>query len=431
MGRNSLKIAPSNWGRESGADARAVRSAGVAAKKIKTPFYFYDADVVKARYHALCRALPDRWRVYYAAKANANVEILKVYKALGAKVECSSAGEMLAAFKAGYGGADMAVSGPVKTDLELNLIKTKRPSIIHCETAGELTALEALGIKLNVALRLNIPLNIPHENQGRIMSGGIDKFGFSAEEAQKALSRRGFYKNITFMGFHIYMGTQILSARSWIKGAESFVRCVVGISKNTVFSPKYLDFGGGFGIPYKKGEKELSLPELKAGIIKLEKTIFGSNELKNSQLFIEPGRYLMGPAGYYFMKVVALKKIRGIDFALTDGGIHHALFPFRVSREFPAFLANRKGAGKRKYVLGGPLCTTLDQSDLPITLPKLKVGDVIAIGNSGAYGYSTGMHFFLSHPLPAELLKDGKKLAVIREASESDHLFRHQTRRTV
>jgi diaminopimelate decarboxylase len=414
-----------------GKSVGAVKAGDVAkaARKIKTPFYFYDAAAIRSRYIALRGVLSERWRVYYAAKANPNVEILKIYRGLGASAECSSAGEMLAALKAGFSEADIALSGPLKGAQELKLLKTKSPAVIHAETEAELGALNKLGGKRAVALRLNVSLGSDGGKEGRIMSGGMDKFGFSPEEATKILLRREEYENLAFVGFHFYIGTQVLSTKTWINGARTYARCVGEICKKTGLAPKYLNFGGGLGIPYRENDEEFDLGEFKTGIARLEKTILGFKALRKARLFMEPGRYLVGPAGVYVMKVAALKKIRGMDFAITDGGIHHALFPFRVSREFPAFLANRRGKGTRRYVLGGPLCTTLDQSDLPLNLPELREGDLIAVGNSGAYGYGSGMHFFLSHPLPAEVLKDGGKFFIVRKGSESAHIFRLQTRR--
>ncbi|MBI5177807.1 MAG: alanine racemase [Nitrospinae bacterium] len=401
----------------------------LAAAKVPTPFYLYDAEVIRARYTALREALPEGWRLFYAAKANPNVAVLEVYRALGAVAECASAGEMLACLKAGFKGSGMALSGPVKGEQELAVIKKNPPYMIHAETETELAALNALGKKLNVALRLNLDLHLAHESAGRIMTGGRDKFGFSPEDAERIVAERGKYKNLAITGFHIYMGTQVRTPQTWLKGGEGFVRHVAEVCRKYSFHPIYLNFGGGLGIPYKSGDVEFDLARFKSGLAKLDRLI--AREIGNVRCHIEPGRYLMGPAGVYVTKVVALKKMRGTNFALTDGGIHHALLPFRVSREFPAVLVRGRGGRKERYVIGGPLCTTLDQSDLPLELPRLAVGDVIAILNSGAYGYGTGMHFFLSHPLPAEVLADGKKLFIIRDASLSGHLFRYQVKRKI
>ncbi|MBI3793750.1 MAG: hypothetical protein HY280_03350 [Nitrospinae bacterium] len=293
----------------------------------------------------------------------------------------------------------------------------------------ELQTLNRIGEKFDVALRINVDRAVPVEKGGRVMTGGMDKFGFTADDASKILLGRGKYKNLNFVGFHFYLGTQMLSPKTWLKGAESYARCVAKICQEAGFTARYLNFGGGLGIPYRTGERELSLDALEKGVKKLERFISGVDELSGAKLYMEPGRYLIGSAGVYVTRVVAVKNIRGTDFALTDGGIHHALFPFRVSREFPAFRVDGKAGRPRRYVLGGPLCTTLDQSDLPLSLPELKEGSLIAVGNSGAYGYATGMHFFLSHPLPAEVLLDGGEFYMIREPSVSEHLFRLQTRR--
>ncbi len=395
------------------------------AGKVPTPFYFYDGLVIKSRYRKLKSVLPKRWDIFFAAKANPNIAILGIYRQLGAYVETASAGEMKAAFKAGFKAGEMALSGPVKACTELSIIKKKRPAVIHAESLEELDALNRLGIKLNVALRVNPDFSPSGRGGAVIMVGGSEKFGFSTDDILSLLNRRGEYRNLHFAGFHMYIGTQIRSSRVWLKAANSFMKWVV----STRFSPEYLNFGGGLGIPYREGGKEFDLKIFKSGLKKLALRFDKHERFKKTKFFIEPGRYLAGPAGVYVMTVVAVKKIRGKNYLLTDGGIHHALFPYRVSKEYPVKLLNRTGSGRVSYTLGGPLCTTLDQGELPVTLPEVKAGDLLGIFQSGAYGYSASMQYFLSHPLPAETLWNNGSTMLIRKASEHDHLFVNQLKR--
>ncbi len=407
----------------------AIPSAAVlsaAARLIPTPFYCYDAGAIRARYAALKAALPRGWNLFYAAKANPNIAILRLYRVAGAVAECASAGEMLACYQAGFKPENMVLSGPVKMERELTLVKRHGVRMIHAETVEELAALEKLGRRVNVALRINIDLHMAPKKAGRVMIGGKDKFGFSPAEAARLLAERGMFRNVVFCGFHMYMGTQIKTPSAWISGARAFMRYAAATSRAHGFWPIYINFGGGLGIPYKAGDKEFDLTKFAAGLKRLSSEAARDEHLSQATFQIEPGRWLMGPCGAYVMTVQAVKQMRGARFAITDGGIHHALFPFRISREFPAALVKGKKGKPAPQILGGPLCTTLDQSDLPVLLPPLRWKDVIAIHNSGAYGYGTGMHYFLSHPLPAEILKDGGHYFLIREASPSAHLFQHQ-----
>lgn len=406
----------------------STAALAAAARLVPTPFYCYDAAAIRGRYAALKTSLPGGWNLFFAAKANPNVAVLRLYRAAGAVVECASAGEMLACYHAGFKPENMVLSGPVKTERELALVKQHGIRMVHAETMEELTALEKLGRRVNVALRVNIDLHIGSKKAGRVMIGGKDKFGFSPAEAARLLAERGNFRNVLFCGFHMYMGTQIKSPAAWIGGARGFIRYVAATSRAHGFWPIYINFGGGLGIPYKKGDKEFDLSQFAAGLKRLAAAASRDEHLSQATFQIEPGRWLMGPCGAYVMTVQAVKEMRGTRFALADGGIHHALFPFRISREFPAELVKGKKGTPVPQILGGPLCTTLDQSDLPVRLPPLRTGDVIAIRNSGAYGYGTGMHYFLSHPLPAEILKVGGSYFLIREASPSVHLFQHQVR---
>ena len=384
--------------------------------------------MIRSRYAALRSAVPRGWTIYYAAKANPNVALLKIYRKLGVMAECASAGEIRACLKAGYGGGDLSLSGPVKSDAEYSLLRKTVPFVIHAESREELESLNRLGIRFNVALRLNLELRLSGGGDGKIMTGGDDKFGFSLKEAGKLLYENSLYKHLNITGFHIYMGTQIRSADRWIGGARRFLESVAKLCRQKIFKPSYLNIGGGLGIPYREGDSEFDLNKLKSGLKKLDSWASNIDAFSRARFYMEPGRYLVGPAGVYVIKLLAIKRIRGKNFAMTDGGIHHALFPFRISREFPVKLLSRTGSGKNlRYTLGGPLCTSLDQSELPVSLPRLKEGDVLGIFQSGSYGFSTGMHYFLSHPMPAEILRDGKNLRLIRKSSATGHLFVNQT----
>jgi len=401
-------------------------------KKVTTPFYYYSSKIIERRFARLKKSIPDNWKICFAVKANPNVSILNLYKNLGANAECSSAGEMLASKKAGFKTTDIILSGPVKSSRELSFLQKNSLSLIHAESFDELSSLNSLGKKVKVALRVNPNIKLSDSKTSSIMIGGKEKFGFSQADCLKLLREKDKYKNIEFVGFHIYFGTGILSSAKWVQTAGRFMEWVDTASLKTGFRPSYINLGGGFGIPYKPNAKEFDLTVLKSGLKKLVIRYDKNERFKKTCFYIEPGRYLVGPAGVYVMKVLGVKKIRNQNYLLMDGGVHHALFPFRLSKEYPVKLLNRKTAGKKKkYILGGQLCTTLDQSQFSVTLPEIKVGDTLGIYQSGAYGYSASMNFFLSHSLPAELLDDGTTLTLIRKPSESKHLFENQTSRKI
>ena len=402
--------------------------------KTGTPLYYYNADIIRRRYASLKSAIPESWKIYFAVKANPNVSILKVFRELGANAETASAGEIKAARKAGFNSKEMALSGPVKGEHELDAIGKSNLFMVHVESRDELIRLNSLPRKKggqNIALRINPDFSLD-AGKGAAMIGGREKFGFSIKEAASILKEREAFNNLNFKGFHLYMGTQILSAEKWVKSAESFLELVVEMSVTSGFEPSYVDFGGGLGIPYREGEKEFDLKRFGDRLKKMSQRFDKHRVLRNTKYYIEPGRFLIGPAGVYVMRVTSLKKIRSERFALTDGGVHHALFPFRIAREHPVKILNRKGSGKKmKYILGGPLCTTLDQSELPVTLPELKVGDILGIFNAGSYGYTASLPLFLSHPLPAEVLGERGSDILIRKPSTDTHIFRDQVFREI
>jgi diaminopimelate decarboxylase len=142
--------------------------------------------------------------------------------------------------------------------------------------------------------------------------------------------------------------------------------------------------------------------------------------LAQARLLLEPGRWLVGPAGVYLCRVVRTKERGGRTIAVTDGGIHHLLRPRLVGRDHRVVAvgdATARGAPASTNVVG-PLCTGLDVLATDVRLPTLERGDLLAILDAGAYGYSESMPFFLSHPIPAEVVMDHGAVRVSRERVE-------------
>ena len=148
----------------------------------------------------------------------------------------------------------------------------------------------------------------------------------------------------------------------------------------------------------------------------------GRPSLAGARLLLEPGRWLVGPAGVYLCRVVRTKERLGRTIAVTDGGIHHLLRPRLVGRDHrvvPVGRAADRAAGQGTNVVG-PLCTGLDVLATDVALPAVQRGDLLAILDTGAYGYSESMPFFLSHPIPAEIVIDGGAVRVSKERIEPE-----------
>ena len=183
---------------------------------------------------------------------------------------------------------------------------------------------------------------------------------------------------------------------------------------------RLMDGGGGLGIPYADADAPLDLGVLRDGLAAEVATWAGRPGIAGAGLLFEPGRFLVGPAGAFLMRVVRTKQRAGRTIAVTDGGIHHLMRPALIGEAQRTVLvgeaARREGAGDADVV--GPLCTGLDVLATAVPMAAPRTGDLIAIRDTGAYGFTESMPFFLSHPIPAEVAIDGSAVHVSRERVE-------------
>jgi diaminopimelate decarboxylase len=168
---------------------------------------------------------------------------------------------------------------------------------------------------------------------------------------------------------------------------------------------RMLDAGGGLGVPYADEQQPLDVGRLGHAIAAEIETWVEHPGLQGARLFLEPGRFLVGPAGAYLMRVIRTKRRDGRTMAVTDGGIHHVLRPALVGD--PHRIVGVGAAAEREVVpasVVGPLCTGIDQLSGAVDLPEPRPGDILAVLDVGAYGFTESMPLFLSHPVPAEVV---------------------------
>jgi len=392
---------------------RIVRAAG-------SPVYIYDVQIMRSQYARLARALPRGFRIFYSVKANPNLSVIKVFKKLGAGAEVASGHELSAAMTAGVSRASMAYAGPGKTEEEIAQAVQSGLAAINVESATELErvilAARRFRKKANVAFRLNLDYTHDDGEGGHVMAGGPRKFGVDPELAEELTKRAIEEKMIRFVGYHLFPGTGILKPGVLAGAHKALAEYALRLAESLQTPIGYLNFGGGLGIPYKDGEPELDVKAVGAGLKGAVKGLRRSRWFRQTMFVMEPGRYLAGPSGVYVSTVIDVKASRGKTYLVTDGGIHHALTPIVMNKNFPTALVNRMGEKADTIVrVGGPLCATPDQFSREVALPAPRIGDLLGIFNSGAYGYSASMLAFLSHTTPAEALVDNGRAYIIRE----------------
>lgn len=375
----------------------------------ETPAFLYSKKVVDRQYFLLRENLPEQIKIFYAQKSNPNKEILETIHQHGAGCDTASIGEMAKAMDAGFPKDKIMLTGPAKTQRELKFALQRNIYSINVESLQELELLNWLaeegGYTQDILLRVNPPFDAGEENT--IIGGmGVSKFGIDVDYVPEFIERVLNMKSLSLKGIHIFNSSQILNWERIYNNTVDVIDTAMEISKTFDFQFQRLDMGGGFGIPYSKNEKEVNISALGSKLDELLKSNEYGDFLKGMELIYEPGRYLSGMSGIYITKVLYTKVSNGRKIAMVDGGIHHMVRPILIGQPHPIINLSAIYNGRDdmdKYLVAGPLCTSLDRFDTEAMLNDVRTGDILAILNAGAYGYTESMPLFLSHKPASEI----------------------------
>ena len=379
------------------------------AKQVgQTPFYAYDKQLMTDRVKSLRSILPEDIHLHYAMKSNPMPEVVQHFSSMTDGLDVASGGELKVALATGIDPKNISFAGPGKSNTELKEA-IEAGIIINMESEGEMERLAGiasdLSITPNVAIRVNPDFEL--KTSGMKMAGGPKPFGIDAERVPAMLKRVGEL-GLNFQGFHIFSGSQNLKPEAIIEAQTKTFALALQLAEHAPSPVKWLNIGGGFGIPYFPGEQRLDLQPIADNLEKLLTEY--RPKFSEAEIVIELGRYLVGEAGIYVCEVVDIKESRGETYAIANGGLHHHLaasgnFGQVIRKNYPVCIGNRvNGAELSSANVVGPLCTPLDILADKYELPNIQLGDLIIVFQSGAYGYTASPHLFLSHPAPVEVL---------------------------
>ena len=385
---------------------------GDIADRFGTPLYIYASDVIDAKLGRLRQALPAEFDVHYSVKANPSQVVLRHVLLRGCGLEVASSGELHQALVAGCDPARILFAGPGKTDSELRFALEKRIGEIHVESLDEIVRLASAARQLGTRGRVAVRVNPGREVEGGAlrMGGRPSPFGIDEELLDSAVERIEREEGLEFGGLHFYLGSQILDHQVLIRQYGGCLETVLQLAQRMGRPIPTVDFGGGFGIPYFQHEQELDVELLGRELRTLIATARGrAGALAETRFLVEPGRYLVGEAGIYVARVNTVKRSRGRDFVVVDGGMNHHLAASGnlgqvIRRNLPVALIDKLDSpqGEKADVVG-PLCTPLDTLARDLPLPRPEPGDLVGIFQSGAYARSASPLGFLSHPAPPEV----------------------------
>jgi diaminopimelate decarboxylase len=323
-------------------------------------------------------------------------------------IDVASAGELKVALDAGADPHDVSFAGPAKREQELRQaaaagVLLNVESMREVELLGRIGA--ELGLKPRVAVRVNPDFEL--KGSGMKMGGGPKQFGVDVEVVPALLDRIGS-AGLAFEGFHLYAGSQNLRPESICEAQRKSYDLALRLAQQAPAPVRFLNLGGGFGIPYFPGEQRLDLAPIGDNLAELQAR--ARADMPEAALVIELGRYFVGEAGIYVCRIVDRKVSRGQVFLVTDGGLHHHLsasgnFGQVIRKNYPTTIVSRLGTDQRESAsVVGPLCTPLDLLADRMELPVAAEGDLAVIFQSGAFGASASPQNFLGHPACVEVL---------------------------
>lgn len=386
--------------------SRAVAIAG------GTPCYLYDAARVADRVARLKAQLGPGVALHYALKANPMPALVACLARLVDGFDVASGGELGVALDAGMAPRDISFAGPGKSEDDLRRgvaagilfnVESFREAHLLADIAHE------TGRRPRVAIRCNLPFAL--KASGMQMTGRASPFGIDSSAVPAMLRFMG-EAPLSFEGLHLFSGSQNLHPDAIIEAERLSFELAMGWLDAMPAPPRWINLGGGFGVPYTPRDRPLDVAPVVANLNALAEQLVA--RVPGARLVLELGRYLVGEAGLYVARVLDRKISDGEVFLITDGGMHQHLaasgnFGQVIRRNYPIAVNGRsiggRGSGETEVAsVTGPLCTPLDVLARKAELARATAGDLVVVFQSGAYGKTASPRAFLSHPDVREAL---------------------------
>jgi len=406
-----MSMAATAWNRQLAGQLApgGIEIERLAARVGSTPFFAYDRQSIQRRIGAVRAAMPPDVGLTYAVKANPMPALLQHLSGHVDGFDVASGAELRHALDTPIPASRISFAGPAKQLPELRQAIAAGVTV-ELESEQELARVRSASAELGIAARVALRVNPDFTVRGSAMrlGGGPQQFGIDSERVPALLGTLAD-SCLDFQGFHVFAGSQNLRAESICEGQQRTVEMVLGFLDCLPGPVRYLNLGGGFGIPYSSRDQPLDLGLVGENLAALMAELIRPR-LPDARVVLELGRYLVGEAGVYLTRVVDRKQSRGKTFLIVDGGMHHQLAASgnlgqAIRRNYPIAVANRLDEPAVETVtVVGALCTPLDLLGADVELPVAQIGDLIAVFQAGAYGLTASPTAFLSHPAPIEVL---------------------------
>lgn len=400
------------------------------AEKFGTPLYVMDETLIRERCREFMQAFRDsglRFQVAYASKAFCVKAMCKLVEQEGLSLDVVSDGELYTALQAGYPPERIHFHGNNKTPFEIEMALDANIGCFVVDNFTEMAMLDELAgardMTVNVLLR--ITPGVEAHTHDYISTGQTDsKFGFdlgngTAFQAVKEASER---KHLNLLGLHSHIGSQIFEVEGFRMAVELVADFAVDIRDQLGVTMPVMNLGGGFGIRYKEGDTPLPVRQYVEAITGAIKEKFSMREYPLPEIWVEPGRSIVGEAGTTLYTVGTSKDIPGVrKYLAVDGGMTDNPRPALYQSEYEAMLANRANETAEEVVsIAGKACESGDMLIWDVRLPKAETGDILAVSCTGAYNYSMASNYNRIRRPAVVFVQNGQADVVVQRESHED-----------
>ena len=399
------------------------------AEKYGTPLYVYDVSIIRQNARAFVdtfKELNVKAKVAYASKAFSSIAMLQVAKQENLCLDVVSEGELFTALQAKFPTERIHMHGNNKSPREIAMAIEND---IGCIVIDNLLDIKLMEEELDrqhktMDVLLRVTPGIELETHQYIMTGNEDsKFGFNLQngQAREAFKLLDQHPSINLKGLHCHIGSQIFETEGFRVAVDILFDELTNWYSEYNFTPEVLNLGGGFGIRYTKDDEPLPHNEYVKVSVEAVKKHAEALQIPMPEIWIEPGRSIVGNAGITLYTIGAIKQIPGVrEYVSVDGGMTDNIRPALYQAKYEAVIANKPEAEvKRKVSIAGKACESGDMLIWDLPVPEINYGDILAVFSTGAYSYSMASHYNRLPNAAIVFVEDGiDKLVVARETYE-------------
>ncbi|PYI55002.1 diaminopimelate decarboxylase [Paenibacillus flagellatus] len=400
------------------------------AARFGTPLYVFDEALIRRR----CREFMDafratglRFQVAYASKAFCVMAMCRIAEEEGLSLDVVSDGELYTALRAGFPADRIHFHGNNKTPEELEMAIDAKIGCIVVDNFTELYMLNEIAKEKSarVSILFRVTPGVEAHTHEFISTGQTDtKFGFDIGNgsAFRAIREAVSLSNVDILGVHSHIGSQIFETDGFKLAADRVCDFAQNVRKELGVTFPVINLGGGFGIRYTEGDTPLPVGQYVQAITDSIKAKLAEYDYPMPEIWIEPGRSIVGDAGTTLYTIGSTKDIPGVrKYVSVDGGMTDNPRPALYDAKYEAFLANRANDPSEETVsIAGKCCETGDMLIWDLELPKTKPGDLLAVFCTGAYNYSMASNYNRLRRPAVVFVRDGEADLVVRRETFED-----------